>query len=235
MNTTQLKALITGLGLLWSQLISAATVVWFDEQEPGTDLYAVRLVVTDRYLRIDDGTEASDYILFDRKDATIYSVNHEDQTIIDIKRSPISQEKPQSLEFAAQPLEMKKGPPINGKQVKLYQLNVNGKKCGEVAAADGLLPDVVNALKQYRLTLAGEQSHLVGAMPEHLRNDCDLVENVYAPGAHLEYGFPVFHRNFVGRVRSLKSLDESFVAGKTLFELPANYRRLSPAQLRSGG
>ena len=230
-----LIALITLGCLLATQWVSAATAVWFDEQEPGTDTYAVRMIVTDAYLRIDDGTDASDYILLDRSDGTIYSVNHEDQTVIDIKRTPVSIPKPSSLTHSAEVLEMKKGPPIDGKEVRLYQLKAAGKKCSELAAADGLLPDVVKALKEYRLTLAGEQSQVTQIMPERLRNDCDLVENIFAPAAHLEHGFPVFHRNFLGRVRSLKTMDKSFIVNKNLFELPADYRHFSPANLRTGG
>jgi len=230
----RIVCLLAVVGFWFPQTILAATVVWFDEQEPGTDPHVVRMVFTKQYLRIDDGVAESDYVLFDRSKKRIYSVNHEDQTVIEIDATPVTMKKPEPFVQEARPLEMKQGPPIKDATVRLYQLITNGKNCGEVAAAKGLLTDAVEALKGFHQTLAAEQAVATQQMPKHLQNDCDLSENIFAPGGYLKFGFPVFYRSFTGRTRSLKRLDESYSAPPELFQIPDNYRRFSPAKLRAG-
>ena len=60
----------------------------FDEEEPGTGVYPVRYLISDAYLRIDDGHDASDYILLDRSSSVIYSVSHEYGNVLVINRQP---------------------------------------------------------------------------------------------------------------------------------------------------
>lgn len=221
--------------LLASLPVSAATVAWFEEQEPGTDQYTVRMVVTDDYLRIDDGVEKSDYILLDRKHDTIYSIVREDHTVMELSAGPVKMKMPEPFVREVQAQELEKGPPIKGKTVTHYTILVNGKTCAEVAAAKDLLPETVEALKQFHRVLAAEQAVTAEFTPERFRDDCSLAENVFYPGGYLEFGFPVFHRNSSGRVRSLRSIDEDYVPAPGLFDLPVDYRKFSPAKMRAGG
>ena len=161
--------------------------------------------------------------------------NHDNRMIIEIAEGSVELAEPVPFVNEVRPQDMEKSPPIKGKEVKLFKLITNGKECGVVAAAKGLLPGATSALKQYHQTLAGEQALTSEHMPQRLRDDCDLAENVFRPGAYLELGFPVFHRNSSGRVRRLKSLEENYAPDRELFAIPEGYRRLSPAKLRAGG
>ena len=75
---------------LFHQLVLAntkATVFWFDELDAGIDPVQVRYLVTTKYLRIDNGGLQDNFILFDAANKIIYSVNHEDKTILVIKNN----------------------------------------------------------------------------------------------------------------------------------------------------
>ena len=45
-----------------------ATVLHYAEQEPGGEPFRTRMIVTARYLRIDEGVESKDFLLFDRRE-----------------------------------------------------------------------------------------------------------------------------------------------------------------------
>ena len=70
--------------LLWLLAVSACSeappktaFLTFSEAEPGGESYPVRMLVTEQYLRIEDGDGKSGYILFDRAARTIYSIRGE--------------------------------------------------------------------------------------------------------------------------------------------------------------
>jgi len=226
-----IKCLIL-LCALVPRIACPAIAVWFNEQEPGTEVYKVRMIFDRAYLRIDDGVDESGFILLDRNKKQVYSVNHDDGTIIEIENASIVMKRPEPFVFTSKLLPATQKP-VAGNIVKRYQLHVNGKLCAEVAAAAGLLPDAVEALKQFHTFLAGEQAMVAAQMPKRLLQDCSLAENVFLPTAYLEYGFPVFHLSFSGRRRNLDKIDKQFSATPGLFELPVGYRRLRPAKLRS--
>ena len=60
----------------------------YEEQEAGTDLYPVRVLVSPGFLRLDDGYAESDFVLLDRHEKTIFSVSHEGHSIMVIENSP---------------------------------------------------------------------------------------------------------------------------------------------------
>jgi len=62
-------------------------VLFYEEVEQGTDSQNARYIINENFLRIDNGDAAADYILFDVKKKNIYSVNHDDQTILHIENN----------------------------------------------------------------------------------------------------------------------------------------------------
>jgi hypothetical protein len=81
----------------------------FDEEEPGTGVYPVRYLISDAYLRIDDGHDASDYILLDRSSSVIYSISHEYGNILVIHRQPPGS-LPEDLKLTHEPVTDSKAP-----------------------------------------------------------------------------------------------------------------------------
>jgi hypothetical protein len=59
---------------------SEAYQLSYIEREPGVDDYEVTMLVSDRYIRIDEQDEASGYIVYDDRDKVIYSVSRSNRT-----------------------------------------------------------------------------------------------------------------------------------------------------------
>ncbi|MDH5407744.1 MAG: hypothetical protein OEY00_03950, partial [Gammaproteobacteria bacterium] len=61
---------------------------------------------------------------------------------------------------------------------------------------------------------------------------CDLAKDTFAPNRHLELGFPVRYWDKNGFVSTLVKYDEGYKADKLLFEIPADYFKMSVTQMR---
>lgn len=201
-----------------------ATLLEFSEQEGGGEPYATRMLVTDNYLRIDDGQGGDGFILLDRPARTIYSVSHPDKTVLVIVPRKIELAPPAVFEHAVE-RDHEPYPPVAGVPVRRYTLSTNQQRCVEVFAADGLLPGAVAALREYQDILAGEQAFTAARRPKELQQDCALADDVFVPARYLGFGFPVKQTNYTGKARDLIDFRTGVAAERGLFDLPAGYRR----------
>ncbi|NNG11916.1 MAG: hypothetical protein HKM88_01570, partial [Halobacteria archaeon] len=76
---------------------SRATVLLYQEQEAGTDSYPLRILVSPEYLRIDDGYPESDFTLLDRTARTVFSVSHEDRSILVVPDTTADRQVPPGI------------------------------------------------------------------------------------------------------------------------------------------
>ena len=214
---------------------AGASVVYLVEHEPDLEPARTRMIVTPQFLRIDDGGDRGDFLLYHRGERTIYNVSVSDALILVIG--------PQTVGTAPRALDhrIERGgadaPDVGGKKVRHYRLITNGETCYDLYAAEGLLPEVVAALREYRESLAGEHAAALLFTPSEMQTSCDLANNVYAPARHLAHGFPIRADETNGRdrnrVRTTELLDyqQGFAADDALFRLP-DYRRLTIQELR---
>lgn len=209
-----------------------STLIWFQERESGTDYYLVRMIVNSRYLRIDEGGESTGFVLFNREQKTIYSVDHENRSVLMLSYQAVNIDKPEMLNLTEDEVSSEGSPPIGGNQVKIHRLYTNKQLCFEVAAASGLLVDAVDVLREFHRALATEQAVMMQRMPKDLASDCDLSEMVLVPDRYLRFGFPVRQRDYNGKVRELRDFDSNYQADPRLFELPMGYRRVTTGGLR---
>lgn len=210
-----------------------ATVLHYAEQEPGGEPFRTRMIVTARYLRIDEGGESKDFLLFDRREKTLYSVNAADTRILVMPAKTVNVVSPVKLEHQVE-RDKEVFPAVDGKKVAHYTLLTNRKPCYDLFAAEGMLPVAVQALREYREALAGQQVAVLSAMPKDLQTPCDLANNVFAPARYLDYGLPIRLNETGVRTSELVDFQTDFDAVPGLFELPASYRRLSLEQMRGG-
>ncbi len=210
----------------------ASTLVWFQERERGTENYLVRMIANNRFLRIDDGEKSSGFVLFDRGRKTIYSVDHDNRSVLILSDQGIAQDKPERFELREEELISEGSPSILGAEVKVHRFYTNEQLCFEVASARGLLADTVEVLRDFHRALAAEQSVTVQQMPKDLVSDCDLSDMVLVPDRHLKFGFPVRQQDYNGKFRELRDFDPNFNADPRLFELPVGYRRVTTQGLR---
>ncbi|NIP71890.1 MAG: hypothetical protein GWO16_02115 [Gammaproteobacteria bacterium] len=198
----------------------------FQETEPGLEPYATRMLINDAYVRMDDGNAASDYVLFDRDDETVYSVSHANRSILVIHSKPVLGESPIPLEMDARRSKHPNAPPVAGHQPVQYTLLVNGQSCSQVMVVPGMLQEGIMALREFRRVLAGQHAENLPKTPEEMLDPCFVAYHVFAPVQHLQYGFPIQQWDSQGVGRSLVDYDEAFKTDSELFVLPESYPRM---------
>jgi len=202
----------------------------FTESSPDGE-YPVRMLVSEKFLRIEDGDTQDGFIVFDRAARTIYSVSHAGKSTLVLHARPVTLSAPKQFEHQAE-REKESLPPVDGKTVTHYRLLTNHERCFDVYAADGLLPEAVAALREYHETLAGEQAAMQTNMPIGIQSACDLADQVFVPARYLAHGFPVRQVNRAGVTRQLVSYKRDVPVEKGIFDLPKDYKQITPAELR---
>jgi hypothetical protein len=202
----------------------------FSESSPDGE-YPVRMLVSDKFLRIEDGDTHDGFILYDRAAHTIYSVSHAAKSTLVLHARPVTLSAPQQFEHKVE-REKETLPPVDGKTVTHYRLFTNRERCFDVYAADGLLPEAVAALREYHESLAGEQAVMQTNFPTGMQSVCDLADQVFVPARYLVQGFPVRQVNRTGITRQLISYKRDVPVEKGIFDLPKDYKLITPGELR---
>jgi hypothetical protein len=210
--------------------------VVFVEQEPGVEPYQTRLIVTSDFMRFDDGEGSVDFVLFDRKKQVIYSTNSGERTVMSVIAKQTEDVKPPfELKQAVKNLgALKDAPRIQDKAPLHYQFLTNDSLCYEVIAVKGLMPEVVEAMREFQTILASDSKLTFHTIPADMHNACDMSMTTFSAGRHLEYGFPVQEWTPTGTGRTLIDFDVNYKADKNLFVLPADYQLYSVQDYREG-
>ncbi|MDH3947785.1 MAG: hypothetical protein OEU74_02380 [Gammaproteobacteria bacterium] len=214
---------------------TGATMLNFIEHERGVEPYPTRLIVTEKYLRFDDGEGSADFVLLDRGKDVVYSVNSEEETVMAVHKKQLEIQPPFKLELTFKQLsDMEKAPDIEGIKPKHYQFSANGEKCYEVIAVQGLMPDVVTALQEFTDLLASDSKVTFSSLPADLHNPCDISMNTFAAGRHLRFGFPIQEWSVNGSGRALVDFQLNYQVDEALFVLPADYHHFTVQEFREG-
>lgn len=216
-----------------------ATALYFVESDGPEASNPVRMIVTRKFLRIDAGRSTGDFLLYDRAARTTYNVSVADRLVLVIASRPVPAGDPAPKLHYRTKRDTATFPAVGGKLVTRYRLLTNGRLCYDLYAADGLLPDAVVALREYREALAGEHAAAIGFTPNEMKQPCDLANHVYAPARHLVHGFPVRLVELDSRdpkrrrVTELIDYRTDFAAAPDLFDIPASFRRMPIRELRT--
>jgi hypothetical protein len=187
----------------------------YQDSESGEPAYQTRILVSERYLRMDDGNDGADFVLFDRKTGKVSNVVHAQKMLMAMHEKKLP--KPPSHAYRVE----RKVMPVRAGTVRV-QVLADGRLCSETVAVARLYPDAARALTEYKAALAYTQWTTYRNTPAELRQDCDLVHHVWQSGMALSQGLPIEERDYAGRVRL-------YVSGETrklrpeLFELPKDY------------
>ena len=208
------------------------TLLMFEDQDSQNEpAYMTRLLLSRDYLRMDNGDDHGDFALLDRKDATIYSVTHEEQRTLVIPAQPVTVSPPKKLRHDVEELDAGGAPDVGGNKVSRYYLFTNGTRCTEVYAVKGFYQDAVIALTEFYKTLAGQHAKTMEMMPESVSSDCDIANNIFVPERHLSMGFPIRQKDFSGRSRQLVTVKDDVKVDDSMFELPVGYQKFMPGGL----
>ncbi|HED33553.1 MAG TPA: hypothetical protein ENJ08_04935 [Gammaproteobacteria bacterium] len=195
--------------------------LYYDEVEEGLEAQHMRYLINDQFMRIDDGSEQADFILFDIRGKIIYSVNHDDQTILKIEYK-----KWQKPEFDFSQTDDLKAlpdaPEIHNKQVYSYQFKAGGQVCTQVFLIKNTWPQQMKTMYLYQQVLSGQQVATLKNTPVELHTPCFLVDQVYHAGDYYQMGMPVqitYSRGYAKLLRDFKEIK----VDEALFELPKAY------------
>lgn len=204
------------------------TLLIMMEREQDSPPFTTRIFVNEGYLHMSDARSPSDYVLFNRKEKTIYNVNHDDKTILVIRNKPVKIKSPLALDYQEESQPSAAIPKINGKQATHYKYIANGKHCYDaVVMPKDFMPDVVAAMRDFRLVLAGEHATTVDRTPKSLLDACDLSLNIFHATKHMEHGLPIREWDGQGYQRFLKDYRTDVQAEEGSFDLPKDFVRYS--------
>lgn len=198
----------------------------YDELEQGAGQLQMRYLLNEQFLRIDNGSSDSDFILFDVKQRKIFSVNHDDQTILKINQKPWSMKNLQ-LEYSESEQLLEDAPKINNNPVYQYTLQAGDDICTRVYFIKDTYPSYMKVFQQYQDVLSGQQVAMLKTTPEELQTPCFLLDQVYHSGDYYLKGLPIqisFSRGYEKFLKSYKELEVE----ADLFVLPAEYKEYLP-------
>ena len=171
-----------------------------------------------------------DFMLFDRATQTIYSVNSANQTIFEIKPKAIDIQPPIAIDYTETSQPSSAIPKIQHMQATHYRYDANGEHCYDAVTMPlEFLPVVVEAMKEFRLVLAGEHASTLDNIPNDMQDACDLAVNVFHAAKHYEHGLPIREWDRKGYQRFLKDYKTAVFMDPKEYELPEGYKRYSIA------
>ena len=202
-------------------------VLFYDEVEEGTEPQTMRYIMNDQFLRIDNGDDAGDFVLFDVKKKVIYSINHEDNTILKIESH---QWKRPELDFQVitKQKAMLDSPRIANKQVYSYTVSAGELTCTQVSIVKDLYVENMQVLYEYQQVLTGQQVATLKNTPKEFHTPCFLVDQIYDSGDYYKVGLPVQIGYSRGYRKFLKDFKKSSFDMK-LFVLPQGYSEFTAA------
>lgn len=216
--------LIAGLFFLASVDLHAAGILElrYQDQDPGSEPYLTRILISDRFVRLDGGKDSGDFVLYDRKSRQVVNVLHDQKILMRMLTRPLPDVRPQTYKFE------EKVTPVREGTVRV-QFMADGKVCSEAVAAKGLLPDAARALGEYKSALAPTQLQTYLNTPADLRQSCDLAHHVWEGARVFSYGLPIEERDYEGRVRQFSGSGMKKLSAD-LFRLPKGYLTMQPPE-----
>jgi len=199
------------------------------EREPGVDEYEVTMLISDRFIRIDEAGDQSGYIIYDDKDKIIYSVSNVDKSVLVIT-SHVFSEKDLPVKATIEYLQLDDAPTVSGKEIYNYRVYPAKDKeetsCTEIQLVENILPKVRKILRNYQLVVSGQQVKTTDNKLSELQTACYFIDEIYNTGAYYEKGLPIqeWHNN--ERSKILTSY-KKVALEKGKFMVPEKYKRFS--------
>ena len=214
-------------------------LVLFMEQENGVEPFQTRMIISKKFVRIDDGKSSDSFVLFDRTKKIVYSTIPDERRVMAIHEKKIKKgqvfEPPFPLIHSVKEMpEMKDAPEIDGEIAKHYQLITNDKICYDVVAIKGLMPHVVKALTEFNMHMATDSRVTFNNIPADLHEACDMTLTTFKPARQFEFGFPIQEWGKQDYSRTLVDYDVDYKADPKLFVLPVDYQHYTVTELREG-
>jgi hypothetical protein len=212
-----------------STVAEEAYELHYVEREPAVDDVETRLLITDRFIRIDQVDDKSGYIIYDDNEHTVYSISHFDKTVLVIREYEFkATDNP--VKFDVEYLQLSDAPKVSGNDVYNYRAFVgkgdDEETCMDMQLVENLLPDVRKILKNFQRVVSGQQVRMTDNQVTEIQTPCYFVDQVYNGGAYYDKGLPIQEWHSNERARILVSFDMTKIT-RGSFVIPEKYKRYS--------
>lgn len=209
----------------FSALTEAMQMVVYDVERRSAGVMRERLLAHGQHLRLDDGADAGDHVLYDARAGVVRVVTHATRSVLVIRRvraDPV--EPPMALHrrVREQPVDPL-APRIAGVRPIPVAFEVNGRVCAELAILPDLLVDLRTLWRGYLALMAGHHRQILSMVPADLHEPCDLALNLFDGAWWLNRGLPVAATGTALPSRRLVSFVADAVVVPALFEAPSDY------------
>ena len=206
----------------------------FGDEESGVDPYQTRVLVTPEFMRFDDGEGSVDFLVFDRKQKTIYNVIKANQSVTVMSAKPVEVTSPIELKLAHKQMDdMQNAPSMQGIKPQHHAYMSGEKVCFEVVSVPGFLPEFVAVMKEFNTVLANNSAATLTTIPADMHEGCDLAESIFAPNRHFEAGFPLQKWDSTGKRQVLLDFKTDYQVDQSLFAIPSGYKRMNMEEIRA--
>lgn len=203
-------------------------LTYSERERAGTELFRSQIYVNKNYLYMQDQRAPDDYLLFDRKKKTIYSVTHANKTVFVIKNKEIKGDPPIQIKYISESQPSSAIPKVSGRVATHYRYSANGKQCYDAVTLEKeFLSEVVEAFKEFRQVLAGEHASTVHKMPMDTHDACDLALNIYYATKHLDTGLPMREWDQNGFLKFMVNYKLDHKIDESKFVIPSDYQEFS--------
>jgi len=200
----------------------------YSEREAGSPLFRSRVFVNENYVYMDDSRIPADFLLFNRKEQKIYTVNSNDKSVFVIEPKKVAVTSPIEIDYTEASQPSSAIPSVGGGKATHYRYDANGKHCYDAVTLEkSFLPGVIDAFKEFRLVLAGEHASSLSRMPADTHDACDLALNIFHTTKHLEHGVPLREWDQQGYLRFMIDYMENFTMKPENLKIPTEYRQYS--------
>ena len=199
------------------------SILWYLEQEASIEPYRVRYLVTEDFMRSDEGSGEGGYALFNRKTRQVYSVVPEDRTVLRIDGQGQVPDIPRHLEVQIKQRVDAKTPRVAGKVPVTVELIASGELCYSAVVVPGFPGPARAAFQEFARSLAVQQMRTLANTPEQYQTPCFLSRYLYAADFQMQQGIPLLEWNDQGERRELIDYQIGVELDEHLFELPEGY------------
>lgn len=201
-----------------------ATVLWYAEQERDGEPYRARYIVSDAFLRVDDGNDVGAFALLDREHRRIYNVVPETDSVLTMDGAGPMPRAPEGLAVEVRELQDADAPLLQGRRAVTLELRAAGELCQSAVVVPGLLEDVSAAFAEFFQVLAVQQMRTLENTPEEFRTPCYLARYVYGGEFHAAHGLLLLEWSGADDRRELLDYDVEVAVDPSLFDVPAELR-----------
>ena len=229
LSVSVISVVLAAEGITSSKKLQQAYELQYVEREPGVDDYEVSMLVTDRYIRIDEVGESSGFIIYDDKKKSIYSVSHNDQSILVINEYEFA-DTDSPVKYEVEYLQLADAPKVAGFNIFNYRV-FTGKEdkeetCMEIQLVENLLPEVSRLLKNYQTVISGQQVKMSDNKVSDMQTACFFIDQIYNKGQYYDKGFPIQEWHSNERSKILSSYKKVEV-NSNKFIIPEDYKQFS--------